>query len=50
GWSSDYLEAQAFGFLAARVLEGLPLTFPTTTGVPRPTTGGVLARARPAGD
>jgi anhydro-N-acetylmuramic acid kinase len=50
GWSSDYLEAQAFGFLAARVLEGLPLTFPTTTGVPRPTTGGVLARARSAGD
>lgn len=50
GWSSDYLEAQAFGFLAARVLEGLPLTFPTTTGVSRPTTGGVLARVRPAGD
>jgi hypothetical protein len=22
----------------------LPLTFPTTTGVPRPLTGGVLAR------
>jgi anhydro-N-acetylmuramic acid kinase len=45
GWSSDFLEAQAFGFLAARVLEGKPLTFPTTTGVSRPTPGGVLARA-----
>ena len=48
GWSSDYLEAQAFGFLAARVVEGLPLTFPTTTGVGTPTTGGVVARARSA--
>ncbi len=45
GWSSDYLEAQAFGFLAARVVEGWPLTFPTTTGVPSPTSGGLLARA-----
>jgi anhydro-N-acetylmuramic acid kinase len=45
GWSSDFLEAQAFGFLAARVLEGKPLTFPTTTGVSMPTPGGVLARA-----
>jgi len=44
GWSSDYLEAQAFGYLAARVLEGKPLTFPTTTGAPAPTCGGVLAR------
>jgi anhydro-N-acetylmuramic acid kinase len=46
GWSSDFLEAQAFGFLATRVLEGKPLTFPTTTGVPRPMAGGVLARAK----
>jgi len=45
GWSSDYMEAQAFAFLAARVLEGLPLTFPTTTGVPEPAPGGLIARA-----
>jgi anhydro-N-acetylmuramic acid kinase len=45
GWSSDSLEAQAFGFLAARVMEGRPLTFPTTTGVAAPTPGGRLARA-----
>jgi anhydro-N-acetylmuramic acid kinase len=44
GWSADALEAQAFAFLAVRSLEGLPLTFPTTTGVPEPITGGVLAR------
>jgi anhydro-N-acetylmuramic acid kinase len=44
GWSSDALEAQAFAFLAVRSLKGLPLTFPTTTGVVRPTAGGVLAR------
>jgi anhydro-N-acetylmuramic acid kinase len=44
GWSADALEAQAFGYLAVRMLKGLPLTFPTTTGVPRPLTGGVLAR------
>lgn len=44
GWSADALEAQAFGYLAVRSLRGLPLTFPTTTGVPEPMPGGVLAR------
>jgi anhydro-N-acetylmuramic acid kinase len=44
GWSADALEAQAFAYLAVRSLKGLPLTFPATTGVPRPLTGGVLAR------
>jgi anhydro-N-acetylmuramic acid kinase len=43
-WSADALEAQAFAFLAVRSLLGLPLTFPTTTGAPRPMTGGVLVR------
>lgn len=41
GWSSDFLEAHAFGFLAVRSLKQLPLTFSTTTGVSEPTTGGV---------
>jgi anhydro-N-acetylmuramic acid kinase len=40
GWDGDALEAQCFGFLAARVAHGLPLSFPTTTGVPTPLTGG----------
>jgi anhydro-N-acetylmuramic acid kinase len=44
GWSAEFLEAQAFAYLAVRSLKGLPLTFPGTTGVPAPTTGGVLAR------
>jgi len=42
GWNGDALEAQAFGFLAVRSLRGLPLTFPGTTGAPRPLTGGRL--------
>ncbi|MCC2110812.1 MAG: anhydro-N-acetylmuramic acid kinase [Hyphomicrobiales bacterium] len=42
GWSADFLEAQAFAFLAVRSLEGLPLSFPGTTGVATPMTGGVL--------
>jgi len=44
GWSIDSLEAQAFAYLAVRCLRGLPITFPGTTGVPHPLTGGVLAR------
>lgn len=43
GWSADALEAQAFAFLAVRSLRRLPITFPSTTGVPRPATGGVHA-------
>jgi anhydro-N-acetylmuramic acid kinase len=43
GWSADALEAQAFAFLAARHLRGLPITFPGTTGVARAMTGGVIA-------
>ena len=42
GWNGDALEAQAFGVLAARVVRGLPLSFPGTTGVPRPMPGGRL--------
>ena len=44
GWSVDSLEAQAFAYMAVRSLRGLPITFPGTTGAPRPLTGGVLAR------
>jgi len=46
GWSADALEAQAFGYLAVRTVKGLPITFPSTTGVARPLTGGVLATPR----
>jgi anhydro-N-acetylmuramic acid kinase len=44
GWHGDFIEAQAFAYLAARSLRGLPLSFPETTGVPAPMPGGVLAR------
>ncbi|MEO8667616.1 MAG: anhydro-N-acetylmuramic acid kinase [Bauldia sp.] len=44
GWAGDFVEAEAFAFLAARSLAGLPLSLPTTTGVPRPMPGGVVAR------
>ncbi len=40
GWDGDMLEAQAFAYLAVRVLDGRPTSFPTTTGVPEPTVGG----------
>lgn len=42
GWSSPTMEAQAFAFLAVRSLKRLPITFPSTTGVKEPLTGGRL--------
>jgi anhydro-N-acetylmuramic acid kinase len=44
GWDGDALEAQAFAYLAVRHMSGLPLSFPSTTGVPRPMPGGRLFR------
>jgi anhydro-N-acetylmuramic acid kinase len=43
GWKGDAVEAECFAFLAVRVLRGLPISFPSTTGVPRPMQGGRLA-------
>ncbi|MGX8271699.1 anhydro-N-acetylmuramic acid kinase [Brevundimonas diminuta] len=40
GWRGDSIEAEAFAFLAARCRMGLPISFPGTTGVPAPMTGG----------
>jgi len=40
GWDGDVLEAQCFGFLAARTRAGLPISFPGTTGVQQPMPGG----------
>jgi anhydro-N-acetylmuramic acid kinase len=45
GWSTDAIEAQAFAYLAVRSLRGLPISLPSTTGVPHPLTGGILAPA-----
>jgi anhydro-N-acetylmuramic acid kinase len=44
GADGDALEAQAFAFLAVRSLCVLPISFPTTTGVPEPMCGGRLTR------
>jgi anhydro-N-acetylmuramic acid kinase len=41
GWRGDAIEAELFAFLAVRHLRGLPISFPDTTGVPMPMTGGV---------
>ncbi|GGA86936.1 anhydro-N-acetylmuramic acid kinase [Brucella endophytica] len=43
GWRGDAVEAECFAFLAVRVLRGLPISFPSTTGAPEPMTGGRLA-------
>ena len=42
GWEGDSIEAQAFAYLAARSYLGLHITFPETTGVKSPLSGGVL--------
>jgi anhydro-N-acetylmuramic acid kinase len=44
GFSADAFEAQAFAFLAVRSMRGLPITFPSTSGVSRPLSGGVVSR------
>jgi anhydro-N-acetylmuramic acid kinase len=41
GLRGDFIEAEAIAFAAARSALGLPLTYPETTGVPVPTSGGV---------
>lgn len=40
GWKGDAIEAQAFGYLAVRSLLKLPLSWPNTTGVIEPVSGG----------
>jgi anhydro-N-acetylmuramic acid kinase len=44
GFDGDSLEAQAFAWLAARVADGRPTSWPETTGVPAPVSGGRIAR------
>ena len=45
GWRGDAIEAECFAFLAVRSLRGLSISYPLTTGVPAPMSGGRLARA-----
>lgn len=44
GFDGDMLEAQAFAFLAVRVLHGLPTSCPATTGVATAIGGGEVSR------
>jgi anhydro-N-acetylmuramic acid kinase len=44
GLNGDMLEAQAFAYLAVRVMRGLPTSSPTTTGVPAAVGGGQVSR------
>ena len=41
----DAVEAEAWAYLAVRSLDGAPITYPGTTGVAAPLTGGVLSRS-----
>ena len=38
----DFIESQAFAYLAIRSLEGMSITFPSTTNCREPITGGVI--------
>ncbi len=40
----DFIESQAFAFLAVRSIKNLPISFPQTTGCRKPSTGGELIR------
>ncbi len=42
GFDGDYIEAEAFAYMAVRRLYDLPITFPGTTGIEEPSTGGVI--------
>ena len=44
GWAGDALEAQAFAYLAVRSTLGMPLSWPETTGVQHPVSGGMRWR------
>jgi len=40
----DFIESQAFAYLAIRSFLKLPISFPTTTGCKKPTTGGIFIK------
>ena len=42
--NGDSMEAEAWAYLAVRCLYGLPISFPGTTGVSTPLSGGLIAR------
>ena len=44
GFDGDFIESQAFAYLAIRSLLKLPISFPETTGCIKPCTGGKLSK------
>ncbi|NNE23176.1 MAG: anhydro-N-acetylmuramic acid kinase [Rhizobiales bacterium] len=48
GCNGDAIEAEAWAYMAVRSMKQLPLTYPTTTGVPEPSTGGIRFSANGA--
>ena len=42
--NGDFIESQAFGYLAIRSFLDLPISYPKTTGCKKPTVGGRLAK------
>ncbi len=49
GFDGDAMEAEAWGYLAVRSLRGLKITWPGTTGIPTPASGGQLFMPQAAG-
>jgi anhydro-N-acetylmuramic acid kinase len=43
-FDGDYVESQAFGYLAIRSFLNLPISYPKTTGCVKPTVGGKLVK------
>ena len=44
GIDGDFVESQAFAYLAIRSYLKLPISFPETTGCKKPCTGGVIVK------
>ena len=42
GFDGDFIESQAFAYLAIRSYLKLPISFPEITGCNKPCTGGVI--------
>ena len=40
----DFIESQAFAFLAIRSYLGLPISFPSTTNCKKPSIGGTVIK------
>jgi len=45
GVDGDFVESQAFAYLAIRSYLKMPISFPTTTGCSKPCTGGIIIKS-----